>query len=128
MKQLYPAILEKDRDSDYGIFFPDFPGCISAAPTLEEVMQSGMEAVNGHVAMMAQDGDAIPPATPLDHLAMDADLNVVCVVMVPVTIPGRSKRINITLDENLIEEIDAISSNRSGFLAEAAREKMARLG
>jgi metal-responsive CopG/Arc/MetJ family transcriptional regulator len=34
--------------------------------------------------------------------------------------------VNVPLDEALLEEIDQISNNRSGFLAEAARAELAR--
>ena len=32
----YVAYLHKDRDSDFGVSFPDFPGCVTAGRTLEE--------------------------------------------------------------------------------------------
>jgi metal-responsive CopG/Arc/MetJ family transcriptional regulator len=34
--------------------------------------------------------------------------------------------VNVTLDEALLEEIDEVADNRSRFLAEAARAKLAR--
>ena len=40
---------------------------------------------------------------------------------------GRALRINVTLPEDLIAAIDKSSKNRSRFLAEAARERLARL-
>jgi metal-responsive CopG/Arc/MetJ family transcriptional regulator len=39
---------------------------------------------------------------------------------------GKIKRVNVTLDEGLLSEIDAVTSNRSGFLAQAARAELAR--
>ena len=30
MRTLYPTVIEKEPNSDYGIFFPDFPGSVSA--------------------------------------------------------------------------------------------------
>jgi hypothetical protein len=30
----YIALLRKDVDSDYGVEFPDFPGCVTAGTTL----------------------------------------------------------------------------------------------
>ena len=39
--------------------------------------------------------------------------------------PGKAKRINIMMDESLIEAIDRIASNRSGFLSDAARMAIA---
>ena len=32
----YVAIIPKDPDSDFGVSFPDFPGCITAGRTLDE--------------------------------------------------------------------------------------------
>ena len=50
----------------------------------------------------------------------------VAITLVPVVLPGRARRVNVTLDEALLEEIDQISDNRSGFLAEATRAELAR--
>ena len=43
-----------------------------------------------------------------------------------MTAPGRAKRVNVTLDEALSEEIDEVIDNCSRFLAEAARAELAR--
>ncbi len=37
----YIAYLHKDRHSDYGVSFPDFPGCITAGKTLDEASRHG---------------------------------------------------------------------------------------
>ena len=126
MKRCYPAIIEKDDDSDFGIFFPDFPGCVSAGSSPEEVIEKGIEALTGHVAWLVRDGDAIPDPTPISDVRPDPDINMVCLTLIPVTLPGRGKRINISLDENLISEIDSVTKNRSGFLAEAAQAELMR--
>jgi predicted RNase H-like HicB family nuclease len=48
----------------YGAFAPDVPGCISTGKTLQETRSRFTEAVQGHLALMAEDGDAIPlPST-----------------------------------------------------------------
>lgn len=126
MKRLYyPAVIDRSQTS-YGINFPDFPGCVSLGDTPEEVMVSGAEALAAHVALMARMGDAIPDPSPLASVKGHPDDDNVCITLIAVIIPGKSRRINITLDEGLIEEIDAITSNRSGFLAEAARLELAR--
>jgi len=52
--------------------------------------------------------------------------------LVPALIPGKAVRVNITIDEALLEQIDraaaAGGSNRSAFLADAARDKPAPHG
>ncbi|MBV8450385.1 MAG: type II toxin-antitoxin system HicB family antitoxin [Hyphomicrobiales bacterium] len=47
----YIALIHKDRESDFGISFPDFPGCISAGSTLEEAASMAAEALSGHVRL-----------------------------------------------------------------------------
>jgi predicted RNase H-like HicB family nuclease len=119
----YPAILEKEPDSAYGVTFPDFPGLVSAGVTAQEALVNSHEALAGHVALMVQDGDQLPDPTPVEAVP---DIQVVAITLVGVTVPGRAKRVNVTLDEALLEEIDEVADNRSRFLAEAARAELAR--
>ena len=56
----YIATVYKEKDSDYGVQFYDFPGCISAGETIEESQTMATEALNGHIALMLEDGDSIP--------------------------------------------------------------------
>ena len=41
----YIAILHKDDKSDYGVSFPDFPGCVTAGATLDEAKDMAKEAL-----------------------------------------------------------------------------------
>jgi predicted RNase H-like HicB family nuclease len=122
----YPAILEKEPGSVYGVTFPDLPGLVSAGDTAEEALVNAHEALAGHVALMVQDGDPLPDPTPVEAVVADSEIQMVAVTLVGVTIPGKAKRVNVTLDEALLEEIDEVAENRSRFLAEAARAELAR--
>jgi predicted RNase H-like HicB family nuclease len=44
----YIALIHKEENSDYGVSFPDFPGCISAGETLEQAKTMAQEALIGH--------------------------------------------------------------------------------
>jgi metal-responsive CopG/Arc/MetJ family transcriptional regulator len=48
--------------------------------------------------------------------------------LVPVEMPGRSVRTNITLDEGLLARLDAAATaegmSRSGFIAQAVRDRL----
>ena len=55
----------------YGIVFRDFPGCISAGDTLDEVLAMGQEALQGHIEVMADEGDPIPE--PSEHQLRDVE-------------------------------------------------------
>ena len=57
----YLGIVHSDDKPGYGISFPDFPGCISAADTLDELMDMGIEALTGHIECMLENGLPIPP-------------------------------------------------------------------
>jgi len=121
----YIALLRKDPDSDYGVDFPDFPGCITAGSSLEEARVMAAEALGIHVEGMIEDGEAIPEPSSLDAVMAD-DHNhdaVAFIVDVPVQ-RSRVVRVNVTLPEDLLEQIDRVSRNRSRFLAEAARERL----
>ena len=56
----YVAILRKAPDSDYGVEFPDVPGCISAGADLDEARQMGAEALAFHLEGLREDGDPVP--------------------------------------------------------------------
>ncbi len=126
MRKFFPAVVEKEEQSHFGVFFPDFPGCVTAGDTPEEALELAAEALAGHVALMVEDGDEIPAPTLLEKLGPFEDLRVVCVSLVPVSLPGKAVRVNITLDEGLVDDIDAVCRNRSRFLADAARVELAR--
>lgn len=126
----YLALVRKDSDSDFGVEFPDFPGCVSAGGTVEEALANAEEALALHVEGMSAEGEAIPEPTPGAALFSNADLAGAIAYLVPLRPEkGRALRVNITLDEHLLIEIDAAAQRegltRSGFLAAAAKARMA---
>ncbi len=58
MPAFYALIHHKKRN--YGILFPDLPGCIATAATLDEVLRKGAEALAFHVEGMRLDNEPIP--------------------------------------------------------------------
>jgi predicted RNase H-like HicB family nuclease len=54
--------------SDYGISFPDFPGCVTSGTTLDEARTSAAEALKLHLAGMVEDGEMIPAPSPLAEI------------------------------------------------------------
>ena len=41
--------------------FPDFPGAVTAAPTLDDAVKRAKQALALHLEGMAEDGEPIPP-------------------------------------------------------------------
>lgn len=115
----YIAYLHKDKGSDFGVSFPDFPGCITAGKTLEEAHKMAAEALALHIAGMVEDGDAIPEPSTLDDLAEDSARDSAVAFLVHVELETqRTIRINITAREKQIEEIDRLA-NRAGLTRSA---------
>ena len=66
----YIVVVYKDATLDYGVSFPDFPGAVAAAPTLEEAVEMAAEALLLHVEGMIAEGEIIPePSTAEQVLA-----------------------------------------------------------
>jgi predicted RNase H-like HicB family nuclease len=123
----YIALLRKQPRSDYGVEFPDFPGCITAGRTLEEARRMAAEALAFHVSGMREDGEPIPSPSSVDAIMRDPRNRgaVAFLVDLPESAP-RAVRINVSLPEDVVRSIDRVSANRSRFLAEAARDRLKR--
>jgi predicted RNase H-like HicB family nuclease len=121
---IYPAIVERTADG-FSVFFPDLPGCTSAGATIQQAALNSEEALAGHLLVSAQYGDEVSDPTSLDELESDPDIYEVARILVRAERPGKSIRLNITLDEGLVAAIDRVAKNRSGFIAEAARHQLA---
>ena len=124
----YRAVIEAGPPgSGFDVVFPDFPGCVSAGSTVEEALANAAEALLFHMEGMVDDGEPIPEPSPLDAPLPDwLESNAIRhQVLVPVEPPGKSVRVNVTIDESLLARIDRAAatrqSTRSGFLADAAR-------
>jgi len=52
----YIGIIHKDKDSDFGVSFPDFPGCATAGIDMNEAALMAKEALALHIDGMTEDG------------------------------------------------------------------------
>lgn len=127
----YVALLRKDPESDYGVDFPDFPGCVTAGETLDEARRMAEEALSFHVEGLLEDGEGLSEPRSLDSVMADPANreSVAFLVEVPIE-PPKKVRVNITLPELALRRIDdyvrSHGLNRSSFLAQAALEIIAR--
>jgi len=121
---LYPVYVHKDPDSAYGMTFPDFPGCFSAADDLGALSRLAQEAVEVHFE--GEDVE-IPTPTPIEKLAADPNYEGGFWILLDLDlskVKTKSVRLNISLPANLVGQIDRYAAEhhmtRSGFLAKAA--------
>lgn len=127
----YIALIHKEPDSDYGVSFPDFPGCVSAGSTLAEARALAVEALAFHIEGMIEDGDPLPQPSSLDEIMADPVSRQAVAVLVDAPAEAeRSVRVNVTLPESVLARIDTFASrsgySRSGFLAKAALRELER--
>ena len=132
MAEAHVIALVHEEGGAYGISFPDFPGCVSGGITLEEAIDRGRAALAFHVEGMVEDGDPLPVLRPLSELRSDPifreDAGDALIVAVPAALPGKAVRVNVSMEERLLEALDRAAKgrgqSRSAFLADAVRARL----
>ena len=80
----YVALLRKQADSDFGVEFPDFPGCVTAGLTVEDAQRMAAEALLLHVEGMMEDGSPIPDPSELSEILADPRYSEAAAVLIEV--------------------------------------------
>ena len=121
MKKLtYYAVFEPSTDGNYGVYWPDLPGCTSFGKDLPHAERMASEALGMHIYEMEQDGDTLPEMTlpPFEEMPSGA-------IVMPVTtfpeivkndLDNRGVKTNITLPSWLREWAGAEGINLSQTL------------
>ena len=132
----YQAILAGVGTDQIDVAFPDFPGCVTVAKTLEEAQNRAEEVLSFHIQSMVGDGDAIPAGGDEEALLemlkdYEDEGHRVVIASVGVEIPaGKAKRVNVTLPEYVLDAVDRWAQthkqSRSGLLASATMDYIAR--
>ena len=127
----YPVIIHKDDNSDYGVAFPDLPGCFSAGEAIEEALSNAQEAAECHIEGILLDSNPVPVATTVEKHKDRPEFKDGIWALVDVDISKlslKSKRVNITIPERLLSSVDYFAKKhgetRSGLLAQAITEYM----
>jgi len=127
-QRFYPAVLERGDHGVVGVWFPDFPGEVTAARTQEEAMARAADALEAAMKGCAEREAPLPEPTPLQDIAYPEGSEVIGVVAVGATPPDPSERVNVYLPKSLIERVDRLASelgmNRSSFFGMAASQML----
>ena len=131
----YLGVVEKDADSAFGMCFPDMPGCFPAADDFDDLPRIAAETLRQHVEALESNGRPVPAPRVMTEVMADKEVrrairSGATTILVPLLAdPGRTVRVNVTVERGLLEQIDEAAETRgltrSGFLAQAAREKIA---
>ncbi|RKX66430.1 MAG: hypothetical protein DRP42_03105 [Tenericutes bacterium] len=127
----YPVVIHKDNNSDYGVTFPDIPGCFSVGTSIEEALTMSQEAAECHIEGMLLDSEPIPVPTSIESHRENPDYEDGLWALVDIDISKlslKAKRVNITIPERLLNTVDNYARNhgetRSGLLSQAVTEYM----
>lgn len=118
----------------YNVTVPDLPGCSLQVETVDLGLENISQSIKSHLAILAEYGEKIPSALSIEkHRKQYAIENphtytqaFWAVVEIDITAYlGKSHKINVTLPELLIKQIDECVNKsethktRSGFIASA---------
>ena len=137
----YPLLIEKKLQvPGYHVTVPDLPGCHASANSIDEAFDIINSTIKSHLAILSEYGEPIPHGTSVDkqrnlwqqkriveQLITDNNIEVIWGLTELDITPylGKSHKINVTLPELLISQIDnkvsksAQYKTRSGFIAAA---------
>ncbi len=127
----YIGLVHKDKDSAYGVQFPDVPGCYSASDDMDHVIGNATEALS----LWAE--DAVPPVPRgLEDIIAETDIAAdltagAFLISVPlIENDGRVVSANISTERGVLKAIDMAARQRkltrSAFLTQAARNEINR--
>jgi predicted RNase H-like HicB family nuclease len=67
----YVAVVRKASASDFGIHFPDLPGCVTTGRTMQVARRLAAEVLALHLDALAAKGRPLPPARDLAAIRDD---------------------------------------------------------
>ncbi len=118
----YPALIEREAGV-VGIVFPDLPGCVAAAATIDEALVNAEVVLRDWIDVAEEDGRRVQPPSALEDVCVPAGRVLVSIPLVrPSGVPVRA---NLSLDSGVAAFIDS-ERKRRGMTRRAYVEWMAR--
>ncbi len=131
----YAIIFNKEQNEAlYHVVVPDLPGCSLTVETIDLGLEKISQSIKSHLEILAEYGERIPSAVTIEKLRTEYALAnphtythaFWAIVDIDITAYlGKSHKINVTLPELLIKQIDervnksSAYKTRSGFIASA---------
>jgi predicted RNase H-like HicB family nuclease len=127
----YPIIFTDKLEGYYQIDVPDLPGCSGTSDDLDDGFNVIKLAIENHLTILAEYGESIPNAKSITHYQEKYSHVIWAIVDIDITpYLGKSHKINVTLPELLIKQIDDRVNKsdqyktRSGFIASACLKEL----
>ena len=125
-KLTYYAVFEPSSNGNYGVFWPDLPGCTSMGDNLPHAERMATEALGVHICSIEEDGDALPVATlpPFEDMPDGSIVMPITVFpdIVKNELDNRAVKTNITLPSWLTDWAGTQGINLSQALQTTLRQ------
>jgi predicted RNase H-like HicB family nuclease len=133
--RLYYAVFVPEEEGKVSVWFPDVPGCVTWGESMESAFAQAMDALEGHLEALSDDGDPVPVpssyAAVWDMVRRDFEKEGEAVPasaalqLVPAPdVQEKLARVNVSLRKSTLDMIDKKAERagmtRSGFLSKAA--------
>lgn len=128
MKEVsYAAAFERQPEGGYTATFPDVPGAIAEGEDFEDAWRNAREALELVLEAHIENGDSLPSQHPWEVIVAMATPGV-HVQLVTAAAPTKAVRINVTMDEGLLDRLnrrtEATGQSRSAYIANAVRKQL----
>ena len=91
MERTYIGLVHKDPDSDYGVSFPDLPGCTTVGSTIAELHEMAAEVLALYLESLVADGEDIPLPGSADQALTHEDAFDAIALIVAEALPERTE-------------------------------------
>lgn len=97
-RYFYPAVFTYEPDQEIAVVFPDL-GCATSGVNEQDALLSARELLGCVLNGLEEDGEEVPPATPLSQIEMDTNERVVLidVYMPSVRMAQMNRSVNRTV-------------------------------
>lgn len=80
----YPAFFEDGEGGYVIVSFPDLPGCFTQGDDEHRATAMAADALSGHLLVLHECGDAVPPPSPLSALTVPPHVRVTLIPSEPL--------------------------------------------
>jgi predicted RNase H-like HicB family nuclease len=127
MKEVsYWAAFEPQPEGGFTVTFPGIPGAISEGDDMKEAWFNAREALELILEARAEASESLPHQDSVEKLARF--MSGAQMQLVTAFAPTNATRINVTMDEGLLERlnrrVETTGQSRSAYIAEAVRKSL----
>jgi predicted RNase H-like HicB family nuclease len=121
MDKIYLTAIFEQGENCVGVTFPDLPGCVAVGDNFADAATKAEEALALHLSGMIEDGKWIDLPRLPHEIEADPEVKEIARVLIGAVDQPSKARVNLMLDQNLLNAVDARHSNRSAFFNRAGR-------